>query len=444
MRHMPRLLPTLSLLLAPGLLAPASATSLRLYPTFAEVRREVNPARPLTFTAGAWSLLQPGSLGLSGVPLAQIRVRPTDLDWLTTQEGQPVQVMRAGGPALEGTLVRAADLLVRLSSGESLNVRPEELAFASEPPAGWLQGGVEVRFEGAGVNEGRGVVQYRTQALSWSPRYELGASGSTARLSALADLRNISAEAFDAGMVELFAGEVRNALPYGQISELQSGGVMSTSALPVPVTPGIAGRTGAGSASVSSLGEVRGLQRYALPGGLRLGRGERLTVPFVQPKITEFTRYASVSTYFSPQSGSGRTSRHYRFVPGAALPSGPLTVREDGLLIGTVTLPAAQAGRGVDLDLGADHDLRFTRTVKTLGQEKNPAGKVVATTYEVTYTLISTKARSTRVQLREQVYGRGLAVDGKAVTGQQANIARRVEVPAGGQATIRFRLKLGG
>lgn len=42
-----------------------------------------------------------------------------------------------------------------------------------------------------------------------------------------------------------------------------------------------------------------------------------------------------------------------------------------------------------------------------------------------------------------EVYGRVLAVDGKAVQGQQINVERRVDVPAGGRADITFKLKLG-
>ena len=105
-------------------------------------------------------------------------------------------------------------------------------------------------------------------------------------------------------------------------------------------------------------------------------------------------------------------------------------------------MPATQAGRPVDLDLGADNELRYVRTVKQLAQEKNPAGRVLSTTFRVTYALTSTKSTSVRAQVREQVYGRPLAVDGKAVQGQQITVERGVEVPAGGKASLTFTLKL--
>jgi len=436
--------------LALALSVPAQATDLSLYPGFAEVREDaVLPASNGTatftrnFTRGTWNLIQPNSLSFVGAPLVRIRVRPTDLDWLTTQQGQPVKVLRAGQPAVSGTLIRADDLLVRLKSGEYLHPGLDELAFAAPPPRDWRQGGIAARFEVTAGAKVSGQVSYRTGALAWSPRYELGASAAGARLVALAQIRNLSQETFDARKVDLFAGEVRNDFTIvGQ-------GVIATSAL-----PGMAKLTGAGTAEttanravadspVSSLGEVRGLQRYALKGGLKLGRGELLTVPFVQPQIKDFTRYDSITTYFDPQERQGRASRHYKFTPDQSLPAGSVSVREEGSLIGTVTMPAAQAARSVDLNLGADNELRYTRSVKRLSQEKNPAGKIVSVTYQVTYALVSTKTRPVRVQLREQTYARFAVVDGKPVPGQQVVIDRRVDVPAGGQASLTFKLKLG-
>ncbi|MBZ9716057.1 hypothetical protein [Deinococcus multiflagellatus] len=438
---MTRRLTALALLLTLGL--PASATDLRLYPGFAEVRTPVTlqatggqATHQLRFSRAAWSFIQPGSLTFTGAPLRRLEVRPTDLDWLTTQQGQPVRVLRAGQAPLDGVLVRAADLLVRLSSGEYLTAAPGELAFAALPPLDALAGGVAVQLEVAGEGQVTGALSYRTQALAWQPRYELNAAGSGARLAALAEIRNRGTETYEARQVDLFAGDVRTT-PDSLGNEQQSGrGVTSAAAvMPLPQLPG--------SAGVTSLGEVRGLQRYALPGGLTLGRGESLTLPFVQPRLTGFTRYALISTYFDRQERTGRANRHYKFTPDQSLPTGPLTVREDGTLVGTVTLPAAQASRPVDLDLGADHELRYVRRVQTLGVEKNAEGRVLSTTFQVTYTLISTKARSVQAQVREQLYGRFVVVDGQPAPSQQVTVARRVDVPAGQQATVSFRVKLG-
>ncbi|PTA66642.1 hypothetical protein [Deinococcus arcticus] len=442
---MTRRLTALALLLTLSL--PAWATDLRVYPAFAEVRAPVTlqaaggvATHRQSFSRAAWSLIQPGSLSFTGAPLRRIEVRPTDLDWLSTQEGRPVRVLRAGQAPLDGVLVRALDLLVRLSSGEYLHATREELAFAAPPPLHGVAGGVAVAFEVAGQGRVAGVVSYRTQALTWQPRYELAAASAGARLAALAELRNRGTDTYEARQVELFAGEVR-AAPALPTSEFQAGrgtaGLDNAAGgMALPSLPGSA-------PAVSSLGEVRGLQRYALPGGLKLGRGELLTVPFVQPRLSDFARYARIDSYFDRQERAGRAARHYKFTPDQSLPTGPLTVREDGALIGTVALPAAQAGRPVDLDLGADNELRYVRRVQQLAVEKSAEGKVLSTTFQVTFTLTSTKSRSVRVQVREQLYGRFVVVDGQAAPSQQVTVERRVEVPAGQQARVSFRVKLG-
>jgi hypothetical protein len=435
-------------LLAALLLGSASATDLRIYPSFGEVRQQVNltatggkpAAYELTFGRAAWNLVQPGSLSLTGTPLLRLHTRPTDLDWLTTQEGQAVTVLRAGQAPLPGTLIRAEDLLVRLESGAYLNVQATELGFSGLPPRGWLGGGVTARFESAASGIQKAEVSYRTAALSWKPRYELTASGTQATLAALAELRNRGDQPFEGQRVDLYAGTVQTVV---EGEQTRAGQANLGRAFPLPTIPG---SSDAGNAvTISSLGELRGLQRYALAGAVTLGRGETLTLPFLQPKITAFTRYNSISAYFNAQNSSGQTSRRYKFTPnGTSLPAGTLSVRDGGALVGTVQLAATQGGKPVDVDLGADPELRFARTVKQLGLEKAPDGRILSTTSQVTYTLTSTKALVTRVQLREALYGRLVVVDGEVLpANRQNNVERRVDVKAGGTATISFKVKIG-
>ncbi|PNY81688.1 DUF4139 domain-containing protein [Deinococcus koreensis] len=424
----------LSALLLGLSLGAARAADLRFYPSFGEVSQTVKAgaAPELTFTRPAWALVQPGSLRWTGSALRRLRSVPVDNAWLSAQEGQAVTVLRAGLPPLPGTLIRAADLLVKLDSGNALNVRPDELVFAGTPPRGWAQPGVRVTFDVEAAPTGQ--ISYRTNALSWQPRYELSASGSAAKLSALADLRNGGEGAFQGEKVELFAGQILNVQPMPA---------------PMPVSPtqaqtdSVAMNAMLGSGGgLAPLGELRGLQRYALKGGLTLGAGETLTLPFLQPKVSAFTRYERITSYFDRSERSGSANRHYKFTPDLSLPAGPLSVLEDGALVGTVTLPAAQAGRPIDLDLGSDPELRYLRTVRQLSLEKSPDGKVLSTTLQVTYALTSTKALPIRVQLREQVYARTVVVDGQPQTSQQVNVERGVDVPAGGKASVSFRVKI--
>lgn len=432
---------SLTALLALLLPVSAHATDLRVYPSFAEVRQEVilkAGAAEVTFPRAAWEWVQPSSLSWAGAPLGRIHTLPLGSDWLATQEGQPVSVLRPGMPALRGVLVRAEDLTVKLDSGEFITAQRSELAFASLPPADGLSDVVRVRLEASDNAKPSGQLSYRTLALSWQPRYELRASGAQAALSALADIRNLGPEVFAVQNVDLYAGDVRMVQNDGLVQKTAT--MQLVSGMPVPVIPGA---SGAGTGGMVSLGEVRGLQRYTLPGGLSLNRLETLTVPFLQPKLSNFLRYERITSYFEPVERSGRANRHYKFTPDLSMPTGIVDVREDGALVGSVPLPAAQAGRSIDLDLGGDPELRYTRTVKRLSQEKSPDGKILSTTYQVTFALTSTKALPVRVQVREQAYGRFVAVDGQTQTGQQINVERGVDVPAGGKASISFKLKIG-
>ncbi|WP_291429692.1 hypothetical protein [Deinococcus sp.] len=393
---------TVALLLA-LLPSAAFATDLRIYPTFSEVQQPATSV--VTFPFGSWRWIQPGSFSVSGAA-AHISLQPAELDWLRTQEGKSVTWVAPGQAPVQATLERADDLLVKLSSGEYVNAGRSELAFSEKPP---LRGGVTVKVTGVDTAKNANLL-YRTGALFWRPRYELNPGGAAATLAALAQVSNLSDQPFTAQKVDLYGGNVWQ--PY------------QTTAVPVAYSEAMAGTTGTANAAtvpsgagggaldqIRSVGEVRGLQRYTLPGGLTIGRGETLTLPFLQPKVSDFTRYASVQSYFNGQGSAGSGSRHYKFTLSQSLPTGLIDVREGGLLVGSVQLPAVPAGKPVDLDLGADSALRYEKAVKRTGQEKNEKGQVLSTSYQVTYSFTSTKGAATKVNVREQLYARSVSVD---------------------------------
>ena len=426
---------TLALLLA---LLPSTtyATDLRIYPMFSEVQQPA--AAEITFPFGAWRWIQPGSFTVSGAAPATISLQPAELDWLRTQEGKSVTWVQPGqapgsGNAVQATLERADDLLIKLGGGEYVNAGRAELAFSEKPP---LQGGVTVKVAGLDTTKNANLL-YRTGALFWKPRYELTLNGTSASLSALAQISNLSDQPFAAQKVDLYGGSVQQQ--YQPVLTLVSDARASTTGTVQATTPA---SSPAANYQIQGVGEVRGLQRYSLPGGLNIGRGETRTLPFLQPKVSDFTRYASVQSYFNGQGQSGSTNRHYKFTSSQSLPTGLVDVREAGLLVGSVQLPAVQAGKPVDLDLGGDSELRYEKTVKRTGQEKNDKGQVLSTSYQVTYTFTSTKSAATKVSVREQFYARSVSVDGGTMQSGQVNITRHVHLPAGGKASLTFKLKV--
>jgi hypothetical protein len=411
----------------------ALAADLRVYPTFAEVRQPLTAA-PVAFEWAQWRWIQPDSLSVLGAAPVPFSVQPTELEWLRAQEGQPVTWRPAGQPPQAATLERAGDLLLRLEGGGFIHAALADLSFGSRPPE---RGGVTFRLNGplpAGAQ-----LSYRTAALSWAPRYELRV-GQAVTLAALAQITNRSDQVFTAGRADLFGGTVRQSTGGG-------GGVtaIQQSAAVMPVADLPASATSAGSVplanTVLNVGEVRGLQRYALPGGLTVGRGERRTIPFLNPQVSAFTRYGSVQSYLNGAGSSGQVNRRYKFTPSLSLPAGVVDVREGDLLVGTVSLPAAQAGSPVDLDLGGDPDLRYVKRVQRLSQETGSSGQLLSATWQVTYTFTSRKSAELRVTVREQVYGRSVVVDGGSVQAGQVTVTRTAQVPAQGQATLTFRVK---
>ena len=430
----PRLLLTAALL---ALVPAAQAADLRLYPTLGEVT-----SQPLKVEGGAvtapfpkadWAWVVPGSVRLLGVPVTRTRVTP-GVNVLRAHEGEAVRVLR-GGLNLKGTLADAEALLVQLDSGEYLTVRPDELAFSTRPPSSRDVADVKVTFETSG--SGSANLLYQTRALSWKPRYELDASGDAATLRALAEIRNAGDQSFS-GSTDLYAGDVRLVPENVPMPTPTVVGELTT-------TTSSAGNVAvAQDRAVTALGEVSGLQRYALSRPLTIGPRETQTLPFLAPKLSGFARYDRISTYFSPSNSSGRATRFYKFTADAALPAGPLTVRENGVLVGNVNLGSTAAGQLSDLSLGADPELRFSRSVTVLNTEKDGSGRILSRSYRVSYALTSTKSAVTTAQVREQVYGQSVVVDGKVQTGNQVMVTRYVTVPAGGKANVTFTLKVRG
>ena len=408
----------------------AAAADLRIYSGFGEVRQAAtvqNGQISLSLPVSLYSTIIPDSLDLDGAQVAS-RSLVQQANWLSSLEGKAV-TLRENNKTERVTLVRARDLLIRDAQGKYRTVQAANLSYDALPPLNPFSPSWQATFNVTGA-AGKPTLTYLTRALSWTPRYTLKLTGSTLALAALADIRNSSDQSFDVNAAELFAGEVQleggQPTPYAQdaaapASLSQQGRVM--------VAP-----------KVNSLGELRGLYRYALSQPFTLPASGSVSLPFLNPKVT-FERFGVAGVGFSLSGGKGNLNRGYRLKSDTELPAGPVTVREDGRLVGQVSVQTTSANTPVDLNLGTDPDLSYTRSAAVTVQGKGT--KTATVTVKVTYTFENAKDRPTRFELTEYGFDERATVTGQATRTPEGNLLIKTDVPAksgkvNGKASVTF------
>ncbi|WP_339096749.1 DUF4139 domain-containing protein [Deinococcus sp. VB343] len=423
---MKRLLTVALALTLGGAMDKAAATDIRIYPSFTEVREPVSSAgKTLTVALPqeAWNGVIGGSLDLEGLAFDSA-VQKLEANWLSGLEGKTVYLEREGGKTEPVTLVRAKDLLVKDASGKYFTARYEDLQFDVLPPANPLSPSQTLTYSLR--NAGSGTLSYLTRSVSWTPRYTLKASDAGAQLAALADIRNATDLPYEVKNTELYAGDVN---------------VQGDMMPPAPMlmrAEATSAQAGYAAPKIQSGGEMRGLYKYTLSTAFTLPASSVVTLPFLTPKLTKFERYAGLNTYFGTDKREGTLSRFYRFTADDRLPAGPVTVREDGRIVGMAFISETRKGGEVEFTLGEDPDVAYTRTVQTVGQVKDAKGNVTKTTYKVTYAFESSKSRTVRAEVTERVGGRRVTIDSAAPVQNQGTATLKVDVPAGGKVSKSF------
>lgn len=410
------------------LLSVASAADFRIYPNFAEIRDRVTPQSgvvTVNLPQNATGFLVAGSFDLDGLELLSSTTRLVP-SWLKTQEGQRVFVRVGSDGAYEpATLVRADDLLIRDAAGRFRNVGFEQLAFTSEPPRNPMQPSVQYTYRVTGTS---GVLSYLTRGVTWSPRYTLRAEASNANLQVLADIRNNTDQDLTVNKgAELFAGQVQLTAGTESFEDGSAAFRVAPTAAPAPAP------------SVSALGELRGLQRYQLSEGFTLPGQSTLTVPFARPKIS-FDRFGVLNIPFTTRNADGTLSRGYRLRSDVFLPAGPVLVREEGRVVGQANISDSAANDPIELRLGVDPDLSYTRVVQNVRTVRDANNNVTLQQYRVTLTLENKKDRVVRAEVREFLGG-NVTVEGQA-TRTNDGLEVRVDIPAKGKVMRTYTVTI--
>lgn len=403
------------------------ATDIRIYPSFTEIREPVSSAGNTLTVAlpqEAWAGVIGGSLDLEGLAFTSA-LQKLEANWLGTLEGKTVYLRREDGRTEPVTLVRARDLLVRDASGRYFTARYEQLQFDVLPPSNPLNPSQTLVFNLKAP--GSGVLSYLTRGLTWAPRYTLKASDAGAQLSALADIRNGTDLPYDIKSTELYAGDV-SVQGRPEMEDMAGRGYSVvpsvTAAAPAP--------------KIQDGGDLRGLYRYTLSAPFTLPASSVVTLPFLSPKLSSFERYVGLNTYFSTEPQEGTLNRFYRFKADDRLPAGPITVREDGRIVGQTNIGETRKGGEVSFTLGNDPDVAYTRTVQRTGQVKDAKGNVTKNTYKVTYAFENSKTRQVRAEITERVGGRIIIIDSAAPVQNQGVASLKVDLPAGGKVSRSF------
>jgi hypothetical protein len=380
--------PLLLMALAASVFSSARAADLTVYYGFGEVRDAVN----LTGTRFDWTppadlsgFIVPGSLELEYNGIVSQTLLPPSPSLLAAFEGREVLVRRPGSDAPVRARVVRADLALFEAGGQFFTADPGTVIYLSlegvrfAPTYSW-------RFQG---NGGPASITYLTRGLSWSPRYTLNVTD-RAELESWADVRNQSNLAYSAPNLTLMAGEVNlmtNAQPEGVAF----------------AAPAIA-RASDAAPKVEASGESAGLQTFKYPAAVTLPARSTTTVPFLQTRVS-LERVLEYVSGFNPTPRQVLPlNRVYTIKAEADLPAGLVTVREDGRVVGQARVPDAPKAEGASFSLGADFDLRLTRTVQQLERTKTTAR------FKVAFSLVNTKTRQVTVRLRE-LLGQGWTLE---------------------------------
>jgi hypothetical protein len=374
----------LSLILAavPIALSSAKAADLTVYYNFAEVRDAVTLSGgrfDWTPTADLGNFLIPGSLELEYPELFNMTLLPPSSSLLQAFEGREV-LLKIGDAAPVRAKVIRADIGLFEVNGQYLQASASQVIYPSlegvrfAPTYSWQYGG-------AG---GNATLTYLTRGVSWTPRYTLNVKGDAATLNAWADVRNASSLEYTAPKTNFIAGQVNIAANEDNVLRPQ-----------VVAAPQAA--FARAEDSVQATGELGGLQTFVYAKPITLAAKTMTSVPFVNTKAT-LERILDYSSGFTPQPRLVvPLNRIYSIKTDSDLPGGVVTVREDNRVVGQARIGDNPKAEALPINLGADFDLRLTRTAQTLERTQKQAR------YKVNFSLVNTKTRAVTVRITENL-----------------------------------------
>jgi hypothetical protein len=373
-----------------SLISSAIATELTLYPSFSEIRENVQLSGSRfdwTPPADLGDYLVPGSLELEYADVLSMQLLPPSGSLLSMFEGKTVKVYF--DEEWKIAKVIKADIGLFEIDGEFIRLESSQVKFPSledvrfAPTYSW-------KFAGTG---GAAKILYSTRGLFWAgTRYTLNvASDNTASLTAWADVQNLSSLEYNVPNLTLLAGDVSAELDqelaqknrYLANQNQQTLQISSTTSRPTP--------------QIVAAGELGGLQSYTYPKPASFAAKATTGLPFIKSNQTVKDVLEYQGQFNVESRATTSLQRVYSFITPQGLPTGGVTVREAGRLVGQTSIPNTPKLGNVRLNLGKDFDVKLVRLVQPLERSKKIAR------YRVDYTIKNVKSRGVNVRIAEFV-----------------------------------------
>jgi hypothetical protein len=372
-----------------SLISSATATEITLYPSFSEVRENVQ----LTGSRFDWTpaadlgdYLVPGSLELGYPNVLSMQLLPPSGSLLSMFEGKVVKVYFEE-EWIEAKVIKA-DIGLFEIDGEFIRLEGAQVKFPSlegtrfAPTYSW-------KFAGAG---GAAKILYSTRGLFWAgTRYTLNvASNNTASLTAWADVQNLSSLEYNVPNLTLLAGDVSVELDqkFAQKNRYLANQNNTPITIPTSTQP---------TQRIVSAGELGGLQSYTYPKPASFAAKATTGLPFIKTNQTVKDVLEYQGQFSLESRATTSLQRVYSFITPQGLPTGGVTVREAGRLVGQTSIPNTPKLGNVRLNLGKDFDVKLIRLVQPLERTKKIAR------YRVDYTIKNVKSRAVNVRIAEFV-----------------------------------------
>ncbi len=383
----------LAVLAITAALSSAKATDATLYYNFAEIREPVQISGNRFDWSPAADLgqyLVPGSLELEYPEIFNVNLLPASSSLLEAFEGKEV-LLKRDNKLVKAVVIKANIGLFQVN-GQYVQASVSDVVFPTlegvrfAPTYSWTLGG-------AG---GSSVLTYLTRGITWNPRYTLAIKGDDAKLTGWADVQNASGVEYKTPKLELIAGQVN--LASGDYNQ-------NVQPYAVAAAAPIAKASSDAAPSVEAAGESAGLQTFKFNSPATLAARTTTSLPFINTKASLERSFE----YYSGFNGSPKIvvplSRVYNIKTDSDLPGGVMTVREDARVVGQARISDNPKAEKATINLGADFDLRLTRTVQTLSRTNTNIK------YKVNFSITNTKTRAVTVKINEVLGGQNYVLE---------------------------------